>query len=93
MSHKVREHNNCISRGIYRDGVLQLEVIADLNWTCQKLKKLNISHNHLRALPDNFRDLANLTVLTVSYNNLDSLPLSCCWGSVRLVSKGWRTGS
>eukprot|EP00731_Ephydatia_muelleri_P005646 Em0002g1822a len=61
------------------------EVIANMNWTCQKLKKLNLSHNHLKALPDNFRDLANLSVLTVSHNNLDSLPLSCCWGSVRLV--------
>ena len=58
----------------------------DVEWHCDKLKKLDVSHNYLQALPDTFFDLSRMVALNVSYNHLQEIPLSCCWGCVNLVS-------
>lgn len=57
----------------------------DIRWECEKLKKLDFSHNHLRALPDTFTDLRRLSVMNVSHNSLRELPQSCSWGCINLV--------
>lgn len=59
----------------------------NIRWTCDKLKKLDLSRNRLRALPDTFDDLKRLSVINVSHNYLKELPQSCCWGCLNLVSK------
>ena len=59
----------------------------DVQWRCDKLKKLDLSHNRLRALPDSFHDLRRMVTLNISYNNLKELPQSCSWGCVNLVSE------
>ena len=56
-------------------------------WKCDKLQRLDLSHNHIRALPDCFQSLKKLKQLRVSYNILTELPLSLCWGSIGLVSQ------
>ena len=56
-------------------------------WRCDKLQRLDLSHNHIRALPDCFQGLKKLKQLRVSYNILTELPLSLCWGSIGLVSQ------
>lgn len=55
-------------------------------WRCDKLQRLDLSHNHIRALPDCFQSLKKLKQLRVSYNILTELPLSLCWGSIGLVN-------
>ena len=55
-------------------------------WKCEKLRKLDFSHNHLRALPDTFNDLRRLNVMSLSHNSLQELPQSCSWGCINLVS-------
>ena len=59
----------------------------DVDWRCDKLKKLDLSHNRLRALPDTFQDLRRMVALNVSYNHLKEIPQSCSWGCVNLVSQ------
>ena len=59
--------------------------IIEVHWSCEKVKKLDLSHNHLRALPDTFNDLRRLNTLHVSHNNLQELPPSCSWGCINLV--------
>ena len=58
----------------------------DVEWHCDKLKKLDLSHNRLRALPDTFHDLRRMVALNVAYNYLKEIPQSCSWGCVNLVS-------
>ena len=58
----------------------------DVIWTCEKLKRLDLSHNRLRSLPDRFDGLRRLNTLNVSYNYLNDLPQTCSWGSISLVS-------
>lgn len=55
-------------------------------WTCESLKKLDLSHNGLKALPDTFGNLHHLTYLHVSHNSLLELPPSCSLGCINLVS-------
>ena len=55
-------------------------------WCCELLKRLDLSHNRLRALPDMFKKLKRLNTLIVSYNYLNELPSSCSLGCVNLVS-------
>ncbi len=57
-------------------------------WRCEKLKKLDVSHNRIRALPDCFSDLKRLGTLSASHNYLKELPQSCSWGCINLVSRG-----
>ena len=52
---------------------------------CEKLKKLDVSHNRLRALPDTFDELRMLNVMNLSHNYLNELPQSCSWGCINLV--------
>lgn len=47
-----------------------LESILSLTF----LKKLNLSNNHLRTLPDNINQFNSLEELDLSFNNLSSLP-------------------
>ena len=61
----------------------------DVDWRCDKLKKLDLSHNRLRALPDTFQDLRRMVALNVSYNHLKEIPQSCSWGCVNLVSQSY----
>lgn len=58
----------------------------NIRWTCEKLKKIDLSHNRLRGLPDTFDELRRLSVIHLSHNYLKELPQSCCWGCVNLVS-------
>lgn len=60
----------------------------DVHWECEKLKKLDFSHNRLRALPDTFNDLRSLNVMNLSHNYLKELPQSCSWGCINLVRRG-----
>ncbi len=57
----------------------------DIQWTCDKLKKLDLARNRLRSLPDTFKDLRRLSVMNLAHNYLHELPQSCCWGCVNLV--------
>ena len=59
---------------------------ADIKWVCEKLKRLDLSHNRLHSLPDTFTDLRRLNVLMLSHNSLKELPPSCSWGCINLVS-------
>ncbi len=59
---------------------------GDYFWCCDKLKKLDVSHNRIRALPDCFSDLKRLGTLNASHNYLKELPQSCSWGCINLVS-------
>jgi len=59
--------------------------LPDARWRCEKLKKLDLSHNRLRSLPDTFDDLKRLSVLNLSHNYLKELPQSCSWGCLNLV--------
>ncbi len=61
---------------------------GDYFWCCDKLKKLDVSHNRIRALPDCFSDLKRLGTLSASHNYLKELPQSCSWGCINLVSRG-----
>ena len=61
----------------------------DVDWRCDKLKKLDLSHNRLRALPDTFQDLRRMVALNVAYNHLKEIPQSCSWGCVNLVSQSY----
>ena len=56
------------------------------------MKKLDISHNRLKALPDTFGDLHLLTYLHVSHNALLELPPSCSLGCINLVREGEEIG-
>jgi protein-tyrosine phosphatase len=38
------------------------------------LKKLNISHNNISKLPDNFNELSNIEELNLSYNDFSEIP-------------------
>jgi leucine-rich repeat kinase 1 len=58
---------------------------ADIKWVCEKLKRLDLSHNRLHSLPDTFTDLRRLNVLMLSHNSLKELPPSCSWGCINLV--------
>lgn len=58
-----------------------------IRWTCEKLKKLDLSHNRLRALPDTFDEVKRLSVMNLSHNYLKELPQSCSWGCINLVSE------
>lgn len=58
---------------------------ADIKWLCEKLKRLDVSHNRLHCLPDTFSDLRRLNVLMLSHNSLQELPPSCSWGCINLV--------
>ena len=55
-------------------------------WMCESLKKLDLSHNSLKALPDTFGNLHLLTYMHVSHNSLQELPPSCSLGCINLVS-------
>lgn len=70
---------------IYSFPTLFLGFSPDVRWACDKLKKLDLSHNRLRALPDTFDDLKRLSVLNLSHNYLKELPQSCSWGCLNLV--------
>ncbi len=59
---------------------------GDFFWRCDQLKKLDVSHNRIRALPDCFSDLRRLGTLCASHNYLKELPQSCSWGCINLVS-------
>ena len=59
---------------------------ADIKWVCEKMKRLDLSHNRLHSLPDTFTDLRRLNVLMLSHNSLKELPPSCSWGCINLVS-------
>lgn len=67
---------------------LVLGLPNDVHWECEKLKKLDFSHNRLRALPDTFNDLRSLNVMNLSHNYLKELPQSCSWGCINLVRRG-----
>ena len=62
------------------------DACPDLTWRCDLLKKIDLSHNRLRTLPDTFKSLRRLNTFTVSYNHLHALPPSMGLGCINLVS-------
>ena len=59
---------------------------SEVYWKCDKLKKMDVSHNRLRGLPECFSDLKRLSTLNASHNYLKELPQSCSHGCINLVS-------
>ena len=62
------------------------DACPNIVWRCDLLKKMDLSHNRLRTLPDTFKNLRRLNTFTVSYNHLHSLPSSMGLGCINLVS-------
>ena len=78
----------CVRVSVYMQDyhALYLPSAFDFFWRCDRLKKLDVSHNRLRALPDCFSDLKRLGTLSASHNYLKELPQSCGWDCINLVS-------
>lgn len=62
------------------------DACPDAIWTCEKLKRLDLSHNRIRSLPEHFDNLRRLNTLNLAYNYLQELPVSLSWGCINLVS-------
>ena len=62
------------------------DACPDAEWTCEKVKRFDLSHNRIRTLPERFDNLRRLNTLNVAYNYLQELPVSLSWGCINLVS-------
>ena len=57
---------------IAKNPKLNFERLASLLKTNKKLTRINLSHNHLKYLPQNFKDLKSLETVTLHHNNLNN---------------------